>query len=81
MLYVKKEKLDSIKVSEKNYCIKYPPMSLVHPEVYLWKTKNNDCYQISLFRLYKITIKRTIKKILGQRLINMIKNIKRSQNV
>jgi hypothetical protein len=82
MLYVKEEKVDSVKVSDENRCIKYPPMSLVSPEVYLGRIQSYlrriqscDCYGITLFKLYKVMIKRTITKIVGQKFINMIKGI------
>jgi hypothetical protein len=71
MLYVKKEKADGIKVSEGNHCIKYPPMSLVLPEIYLGE-KNNNCHLMPLFILYKVALIRTIATILGPRLTDMI---------
>jgi hypothetical protein len=56
--------------------------NIVHPETYIWKINNlnhllekTNIENISLFSLYKVCIKRTIKKIAGERTYKLLKKI------
>ena len=61
MLYVKKEKIGSINISGKYDSMAGKYINFVHPELYL----RRNVWTISLNDLYKIAVKRTIKKLTG----------------
>jgi len=69
MLYVKKDKLDEIKIPSGGS--EY--LNVVHPEMYMKKMANENIYNMPLFTLYKKIIKRTIKKIVGEKAVEHIK--------
>jgi hypothetical protein len=79
ILFVKNEKITSIKVPEGDFCIDYPPMSLVHPDTWV-RNKGQSIYQISLWKLYKLGLNRTIKKILGKKIVNIVRKCKSKKN-
>lgn len=67
MLYVKKDKVSSINISEKYYRLTDKYINFVHPELYL----KRNVWVVPLFELYKIAIKRTIKKLTFVKLYNL----------
>ena len=68
-LYVKKDIVNKIKINNNLGCIK----NIIHPELYISKQQNN-MHIMPLWTLYKIVIKRTIKKMLGKNITKMIRN-------
>jgi hypothetical protein len=82
LLYIKKEMLKEINISEEYYKTSENQLNIVHPGLYIGKMTHMthmmtqiDAYSIPLIRLYKIGIKRTIKKLLGERILKLLKKL------
>jgi hypothetical protein len=80
ILYVKDDKIGMVKYNENDICKNYPHPSMVIPEIYngMKFIRDNDINKISLKRL--IVIKQSVKKLLGEKLTERIKRIKRKKN-
>jgi hypothetical protein len=82
MIFCKKERLYEIKVPENDYCLNKPPVSMVLPELYENKISGyeriieKNHITVSLKILYKTGIKRTVKKLVGERIWGLIKAAK-----
>jgi hypothetical protein len=77
MLYVKKEKLGEINVSEEYYT-ENKLLNIVHPEMFMGKIdylEKESVHNVPLWALYKVAIKRSIKKITGKRNWELLKRL------
>jgi len=74
-LFVREGRLKEIKIPPECFYHNRPVLSLVTPELYLDKI-GSEGYTISLLRLYKIAIKRTLKKILGERICKYLRRVR-----
>jgi hypothetical protein len=64
LLYVKRDKMNLIKVNADDICIDYPLISLVHPDNYLMVININNTHILSSYEKIKMFIKSVIKLIL-----------------
>jgi len=71
VLYVK----CGIECEIKNFYNEEIIWNVVHPEFFIERDKYINLYTVSLFVLYKIGIKRTIKKIVGKKIYECIKKM------
>ncbi|MDR2601744.1 MAG: class I SAM-dependent methyltransferase [Spirochaetaceae bacterium] len=75
MLFVNEKRLTDIKFVQEDKLKNNNQLSLVHPQMYIWRTGMEfHAYKIRLKELYKISLKRTVKLILGQKLCAIIRN-------
>ena len=65
VLYVKKEKIKELNISDEYFDKTTLYLNVVHPEMWSGKLEKEGVYKISMLRLYRITLKRTAQKILG----------------
>jgi hypothetical protein len=77
MLYVKRERLKELNVSESDICMNYPPMALITQDRYLELIHLSVDY-IGLGYLFKKIIARVLKKMMGKRLFEKLKRKRRS---
>ncbi|GHV65319.1 hypothetical protein FACS1894199_05690 [Bacteroidia bacterium] len=63
---LKKQKKTNIKIDKEYFCTDNAPMSLVHPEGFI-AAKKQGMYQVTLWKLYKIAILRTLQAITGKK--------------
>jgi hypothetical protein len=72
LMYVRKEKLVELHISESDICMDYPPMALITPERYLMIIDKHIKY-IKLRYIFKEIIIRVIKKTIGERLYEKLR--------
>lgn len=66
VLYVRKEKMGTVSIPEQ--CFMNEQLDFVHPELYLTRVKHLKTLNVKempLLKLYRLMLKRTIKKMLG----------------
>ena len=64
VLYVKKEKIRELNIDDQYFDKSNQYFNVVHPEMWSGKMEKEGIYDISLLRLYRIGLKRTVKKLL-----------------